>query len=270
MRAYACESGNIKLTYRVNGLTAPSDIPLTDKYHFEVDIDYFYEDEATRPIRCDVISNGGVTVKTIENEKFEHFEFDIESNEARWFYLRFVDSNTHRTFSPPVFCGREVIPYVIDDLKPIDKKLFKIEDVKFGTDASMLIDDDIHTEWTSKDTTCELVIDMGEVRSVSGLGNYAVSLKATPGMKDMGRTLAEAEAVFPADYVISASLDGENYETVAEGIFRSFAGEEIVRFEKRDARYVKLFVLQTTGKRLGRMPYAENPMKIAEISLFEE
>jgi len=270
LRAYACESGNIKLTYKVNGLDAPADIPLTDKYHFEVNIEYFYDDPATRPIRCEVISNGGMAVKIIENENFENFEFDVESSDARWFYLRFVDSNTHRTFSAPVFCGRDVIPYVIDDLKPIDKKCFSIKDVKWGTDASMLLDDDTFTDWTSKDTSCELVIDMGEVRSVSALGNYAVSLKAIPGIKDLGVMLAHAEAVFPVDYVISTSLDGEIFEVAAEGLFRTFAGEEIVRFEKRDARYVKLTVKATAGKRLGRTAYAEIPMKIAELSLFEE
>lgn len=270
LRAYACESGNIKLTYKVNGLMAPADIPLTNKYHFEVNIDYFYDDPATHPIVCEVISNGGVAVKTIENESFEHFEFDIESDEARWFYLRFVDSNTRRTFSPPVFCGRKVIPYVIDDLKPIDKKLFKIEDVKFGTDASALIDDNTFSDWTSKDTTCELLIDMGEERSVSGLGNYSVSLKAVAGMSNLGEVLANAEAIFPLDYVISTSLDGKSFEVAAEGIFRTFAGEEIVRFAKRNARYVKLSVFSTTGKRLGREPYDKNPLKIAELSLFEE
>lgn len=269
LRVYACESGNIKLAYKVNGLTAPADIPLTDKYHFEVKIDYVREDPATRPIRCEVISNGGVTVKTIENAEFENFEFDVESTNARWFYLRFVDSNTHRTFSAPVFCGREVIPYVIDDLKPIDKKLFKIEDAKFGTDASMLIDDDTYTVWTSQDTTCELVIDMGEIRSVSGLGNYAVGLDSVRGA-DMGVIMGHRESVFPLEYVISLSTDGKNFGKVAEGLFRTFAGEEIVRFEKTNARYVKLSVLSTTGKRLGREPYQNNPMKIAELSLFEE
>ena len=220
-------------------------------------------------IRSRTVSDGGVTVKRIEGINFENFEFDVESDTARWFYLRFVDSDMQRTFSPPVFCGREVIPYFIDDLKPIEKKLFKITDEKWGTDTSALIDDNPSTVWISKDTTCELVLDMGEVRSVSALGNYSVSLDSARGA-DKGVIMGHREAVFPLEYAVSVSSDGKNYEKVAEGLFRTFAGEEIVRFKKQEARYVKLCVFSTTGKRLGRDPYKNNPMEIAEISLFEE
>ncbi len=269
LRAYACESGNIKLTYSVNGMAAPCDLPLTDKYHFKVEIDYFREDKATRPIRCDVISNGGVSVKTLEGVNFESFEFDIESSEARWFYLRFVDSGTKRTFSCPVFCGREVIPYRIDDLTPIDKKNFKITAAD-GSDASALIDEDSMSFWQAKDTHCSLTIDMGEVRRVSALGNYAVALVNPPSTpKTVGLAQSTLEAVFPAEYVISTSVDGKSYEVCAEGVFRTFTGEEIVRFNPCEVRYVKLDVLSTTGKRLGREAYKDIPLKIAELSLFE-
>lgn len=269
LRAYACESGNIKLTYSVNGMTAPCDLPLTDKYHFKVEIDYFYEDKSTRPQRCDVISNGGVSVKTLENVNFESFEFDIESSEARWFYLRFVDSNTKRTFSCPVFCGRDVIPYKIDDLTPIDKKDFSITAAD-GTDASALIDDDSMSFWQAQDTHCSLTLDMGKVRKVSALGNYAVALVNPPSTpQTVGLAQSTLEAVFPAEYVISTSVDGVSFDVCAKGVFRTFTGEEIVRFDSRDARYVKLDVLSTTGKRLGRAAYKDIPIKIAELTLFE-
>ncbi len=269
LRLYACESGNIKLTYSVNGVTAPCDLPLADNYHFKVEIDYFEENKSTRPVRCDVISDGGVTVKSLEGVNFESFEFDVESSTARWFYLRFVDSNTKRTFSCPVFTGREVIPYKIDDLKPIDNKTLKITDAD-GSDASALIDGDTMTEWQGAGTSCSLTLDMGCVRSVCALGNYAVALALPPSTKaTVGRMQAEIEAVFPVEYIISASVDGVNFEKCAEGIFRTFAGEEIVRFAPRGARYVRLDVLSTTGARLGREAYVNIPVKIAELSLFE-
>jgi hypothetical protein len=250
-------------------LSAPCDLPITDKYHFAVKIDYFYEDKSTRPIRCEVISNGGVSIKTIENVNFEDFEFDVESGEARWFYLRFVDSNTKRTFSCPVFCGREVIPYEIDDLTPIDRKNFKITSAD-GTDASALIDGDTMSWWQGKETSCSLTLDMGEVRSVAALGNYAVALENPPSTpKTIAFAQSSLEAVFPAEYVISTSVDGSSFEVCAKGVFRTFTGEEIVRFDKREARYVKLDVLSTTGKRLGRSAYVDIPVKIAELSLFE-
>ena len=269
LRAYACESGNIKLTYSVNGINAPCDLPLTESYHFKVNIDYFCEDKGSRPIRCEVISNGGVTVKTLEDVNFENFEFDIESSEARWFYLRFVDSNTKRTFSPPVFCGRDPIPYVIDDLVPIDNKGFKITETN-GSDASALIDGDTMTSWQAEGTSCDITIDMGECRRVSALGNYASAIKTPwPPPREVGPVQGKLEAVFPLEYIISTGTDGVHFEKRAEGIFRTFTGEEIVRFEPHDARYVRLEVLSTTGKRLGRELYVNEPLKIAELSLFE-
>ena len=269
LRAYACESGNIKLTYSVNGLTAPCDLPLADKYHFKVEIDYFEENKSTRPVRCDVISDGGVTVKSFEDVNFESFEFDVESSTARWFYLRFVDSNTKRTFSCPVFTGREVIPYKIDDLVPIDYKTLKITDAD-GSDASALVDGDTLTVWRGTAPRCSLTIDMGCVRKVSALGNYGVSIVPPPSTPEtVGRVQGELEAGFPTEYVISASVDGVNFEKCAEGVFRTFTGEEIVRFAPREARYVRLDVLSTTGSRLGREAYVNIPVNIAELSLFE-
>lgn len=270
LRAYACESGNIKLNYSVNGKYAPADLsPDETSYHFKVEIDYFRDDPATRPVRCDVISDGGVTVKSFTDVNFENFEFDIEAPEARWFYLRFVDSNTRRTFSPPVFLGREVIPYRIDDLRPIDKSGFSVTD-EGGSDASSLIDGDAMTSWQAEGTSCSVTVDMGECRRVTALGNYASPLETPwPPPQNVGLVQGMMEAPFPVDYRISASVDGVNFETCAEGIFRTFTGEEIVRFESREARYVRLEVFSTTGSRLGRAPYDKTPLKMAEISLFE-
>ena len=267
LRAYACESGNIKLTYRVNGALAPCDLALCDKYHFEVKIDYFEPDNSTRPVRCDVISDGGVTVKTIENVNFEDFSFDIESKSARWFYLRFVDSNTHRTFSPPVFCRREITPYVIDDLRPIAQDGFKATDSD-GRDASVLVNGDTYSNYEASAPTFTVVVDMGAEHCVKALGNYA-SLCDIMELRKNGLKAEYAEAPLPVDYRISASLDGENYSLCREGVFRAFAGEEIVRFDPVNARYVKLEVLSTAGTRINRAPYKDMPAKMALITLFE-
>ena len=174
-----------------------------------------------------------------------------------------------RTFSPPVFTGREPIPYRIDDLTPIDKADFRITDAN-GTDVSMLIDDDPQTEWESASGKCTLTIDMAKVRSIAALGNYATFVETpVPPPKDVGMVQGLLEGVFPTDFVISLSTDGENYEEVARGVFRSFAGEEIIRFAPQKARYVKFEILSTTGQRLGRSPFDTLPLKLCEISLFE-
>ena len=266
LRAYASESGNIQLQYKVNGINAPCDLPLTDNYHFDVKIGYFKEDPATRPVRCEVISDGGVTVKVIENVNFENFSFDVASDSARWFYLRFVDSNTHRTFSPPVFTGREITPYVIDDLKPIAPEGFKATDEK-GRDASVIVDGDTLTNYEADSTSFAITVDMGSVHEVKALGNYA-PLCDIKELRAKGLKSDYAEASLPVDYRISASLDGKDYSVLREGVFRAFAGEEIVRFAPTSARYVRLEVLSTAGARVGREPYKDMPAKMALITLF--
>ena len=267
LRAYASESGNIKLAYKVNGMSAPCDLPLADKYHFEVKIDYFREDPATRPQRCEVISDGGKTVKTIENVCFEDFSFDVESSTARWFYLRFVDADTKRTFSPPVFTGRAITEYRIDDLRPVDPTNFKAIDGE-GRDASVLVDGDTLTSYTADGTSFTVTIDMGEKLRVQALGNYAALIDINE-IRAKGIKSDCVEAAFPVDYRIATSVDGKNYTTVGEGIFRAFAGEEIVRFDPTDARFVRLEILSTTGSRSGRVGHADVPAKMALVTLFE-
>ena len=266
LRAYACESGNIKLSYKVNGVNAPCDLPLSDNYHFEVKIDYFEEDASTRPVRCEVVSDGGVTVKVIENVNFEDFSFDVKSDSARWFYLKFVDANTHRTFSPPVFTGREITPYVIDDLEPISPENFTAVDEK-GRDASVIIDGNTLTNYEADTNKFAITVDMGAVYEVKALGNYA-PLCDIMELRAKGLKAEFAEAPLPVDYRISASLDGKSYSLCREGVFRAFAGEEIVRFAPISARYVKLEILSTAGSRVDRAPYKDMPAKMALITLF--
>lgn len=267
LRAYASESGNIKLSYKVNGMEAPCDLPIASKYHFEVKIDYFTPDNTTRPIRCEVISDEGKTIKIIENAIFENFEFDIESDSARWFYLKFTDSQTYRTFSPPVFCSREPVPYVLDSLKPIDKSYFTATDEN-GRDASALIDNDTETEWTADGTSFSITVDMKKEYTVRALGNYAAPIDIKQ-LRANGIHPNLAEAKLPADYEIYTSLDGKNFNLISDGVFRSFAGEEIILFEPCKARFIKFDILSTTGSRLGRDKYKDIPASLAEISIFE-
>lgn len=100
-RVYACESGNIKLLARVNGCVLPCKVTGTKEYDFHVDISYFKDDADSIPTKCEVISNYGETIKTIENIDFSSFDFKIESSDAVYFYLRFIDKKGRRTFSPP-------------------------------------------------------------------------------------------------------------------------------------------------------------------------
>ena len=206
-------------------------------------------------------------MKVIEGVCFESFSFDIESSDARWFYLRFVDSKTYRTFSPPVFTGRAITEYRIDDLAPIDSSKFKAVD-GLGRNASVLVDGDTMTTYVADGSEFTVTVDMGEKKCIKALGNYA-ALVDVMELRAKGLKSDYAEASLPVDYRISTSLDGENFTTAREGLFRAFAGEEIVRFNPTDARYVRLDVLSTTGKRSGRAAFVNAPAKMALITLFE-
>ncbi|MBE6645527.1 MAG: discoidin domain-containing protein [Ruminococcaceae bacterium] len=267
LRAYACESENIKLRYSVNGRVAPCDLEPESKYRFNVKIGYFRDDNSTRPVRCELISDGGRTIKTVEDVDFDDFSFEIESDTARWFYLRFVDSEGRRTWSPPVFSGREYDLFTNDGLTPIDRSEFTVTDEK-GSDTFALNDGDTYTEWSAEGGCASLTVDMGRERRVSALGCYAVLLNIQE-LRARGIPTALAASSFPVDYRISVSRDGAEYECVKEGLFRSFAGEDIVRFDSKFARFIKLEILSTTGTRYGKPPYSEMPLKIAEISVFE-
>ena len=62
--------------------------------------------------------------------------------------------------------------------------------------------------------------------------------------KDYSRWIKQ----FAHDYRISVSNDGETFTQVARGVFRSFGGEEIVRFAPCTARFLRLEILSTCGK----------------------
>ena len=87
-------------------------------------------------------------------------------------------------------------------------------------------------------------------------------------LRRKGLDSAYATAAFPVDYRISTSLDGEHFTNVGEGLFRAFAGEEIVRVEPSRARYVRLEVLSTAGSRLAREDLGEVNAKMALITIF--
>jgi hypothetical protein len=137
-RAYACMSGNVKLRYCVNGHTAPATLPLSNHFRFQGEISYFYDDPETVIVGGEVISNGGVTVKELNFDDFSTFDFELDSDTSSWYYLRFWDKQGRKTWSVPVYTGRE--PYLPhnDDLTPLCKENMKVTDERTGQDVSVL------------------------------------------------------------------------------------------------------------------------------------
>ena len=63
-------------------------------------------------------------------------------------------------------------------------------------------------------------------------------------------------------------MDGVNFEKCDEGNVRCFSGEDVLRFPKRTARYIKFKVLSTTGIEW-RTDFDDLTLHIAELSVFQ-
>lgn len=265
-RFYATESGNVKLWYTVNGKIAGETLPLTDTYHYNVTLDYFKDDPSTVPVKCQVISDYGMTVKTLEDFG-NSFEFTVTSETARYFYLRFVDAQGRKTWSAPVWTGREGDDTTEPKVAALDKKGMTAVDLTSGKDAAAVINDDPMILWEGEKPTAEIVIDMKKPQTICALGHYPARYLMEYFQKT-GANDAETFARFAHEYEISLSDDGEAFTPVAHGVLRIFGGEEILTFPESTARYVKFRVLSTIGKACDRPPYANATVSISELTPF--
>ena len=271
-RFYATESGNVKLKYTVNGKSAPADLDDAVDYLFSVELSYFREDETSVPVSCSVISDGGKTLFTT-SEISNSFSFSIHAESARYFYLRFVDSNGHRTWSMPVWTGRAFDKYEEPSLTPINLSEASAYDVTSGIDAPAVIDGDAYNTWEGKGGTASIVIDLKEAQSVSALGYYPriIERPTSETPKEIRASWREENltSTLPTSFAIYTSLNGEGYEKRAEGVFRIFGGESIITFEPTTARYVRLDILSTTGKDTYPALWGNAKCSIGNISLFK-
>ncbi len=267
-RVYATESGNLKLSYKVNGITAPATLAPADKYEFRVSVSYFHEDESTVPVECRVISDKGKTVATVKDVDFSDFSFILNAPTAGYFYLRFKDRENRRTWSPPVWTGRALCGTTPPKLCEIDKKGFSARDLVSGENATATLNGDPLVPWISPECTADIVIDMGRVEKVSGLGHYPRVIWREL-IKDWYGGTPPLLSEFPVEYTISASLDGEHYDICDEGIFRCYGSEEILPFESRDARYVRLTVHSNVATYKGIPEFADRGLAIGELTLYK-
>ena len=265
-RVYATSTGNVKLFYSVNGISAPADLPLCSQYQFHVETACFRDDENTMPVKCHVISDYGKCVKIIEGD-LASFDFTVESDTARYFYLRLLDKEGRKTWSCPVFTGRSCDSPVTGTLTPLDKADFTATDTASGADASGLINDDPTSPWFSEGTTCSICIDMQQEQQIAGLSHYPRILdkiKANLSIEDIPFELAH----FPYAYRVSTSCDGNSFHIRASGVFRIFGCEEIIRFDQHSARYIKLEILSTCGAVSERKQFRNANVAIGELTVY--
>lgn len=264
LRAYACESGNIKLYYTVNGVAAPCDLQACDTYKFDVYVDYFRADITSVPVSCQVISDYGKVVYETRDADFSSFSFTVNSGSARWFYLRFVDALGRRTLSVPVFTGRPIDPRSEYKYMQISKAHFTAIDLISGCEASNLINDDPTIPWFSKHGSADIIIDMGIEQDVRAIGHYPPLI-----IREAGVDLAEKLASLVAEYEISLSSDGVTYRVVADGFIRIYGNEVKIPILCSRARYVRFKAKSNVGSCSGRTEYFNSGLAIGELTVFQ-
>ena len=269
-RVYATESGNVKLTYRVNGMTAPADLPEADKYIFGVNISLFHDDPSTMPVKCEVISDGGRVLKTITDVDFSSFKFVIRTETAGYFYLRLIDSMGRKTWSCPVWTGRPLTGTGVPaDIEPIQASVTAI-DLDTGKDATVAVNGDYLSSWIGDHETASLLLTLDKKTEITAIGHmphFIMRPKSRdPQSVDFNEQLESPG--FPHRFTVSVSLDGEHFTPCYEGTVRIFGNEQIYPFAPVKAKYVKFDVLSTVGTDSYEKKHSHNNVYIGNLTLF--
>lgn len=269
-RLYATENGNVKLWYTVNGHIPAQTLPLSDAYHFHVELSHFHPpQESEKTAIVEVISDYGKIVysQTVEPAEQNILDFTITSDTARYFYLRVYSVEGDRTWSPAVWTGRafDACPAPAFDGQKIPKRDWRIVSCTPGADSKLLINDNPKEAWTSDAPTAEVVIDLGMVETVCAIGYWPHEIRRDdPAMTD-----AQWGACFLSGYEYDVSEDGNRFECVGEGTMLCHGGEQKVIFAPRSARYIKLKLLSSAGSASHKPRYRTSPVMIGEFDIYK-
>lgn len=275
-RFYASESGNVKLRFAVNGAYAPATLPLTDTYEFDVSLDFFEERENTYPVAYQLISDHGVTLSE-GGVDGRSLHFTLKSDTARYFYLRLIDSDGRKTWSPAVWTGRELDPpSVAASYTPIAPDGFTAVELATGADASAAIDGDPGVAFTSTLPQTAVVIDMQQEREIAAVGYYVhrftkdwIKATSVDWKAEISARVGGITSGYVTRYAVSTSVDGEHFTEQASGAIRAFGDEEIIPLPRHRARYVRFDALSTVGAQCGIPAFANAPASFGELSVFE-
>jgi len=267
-RVYGTENGNTALFYTVNEGRCGDTLALTDTYRFHVEIGDIDLGNPKKTVRCEVISDYGKRVRSIEGVNFSSFDFTIESDTARYFYLRVIDENGLKTWSAPVWTGRAFdTEQDVKVLSPLDTAGFHVTSSS-GADASILLSGNPSEIWRSEQTSDTIMVDMKAVREFSAVRLHA----ATYNLSEFRRTKAPDTpliAEYPAEYRLAVSADGTNYAVVSEGLVRIFGLGYTIPLGKSSARYVRLELLTTVGRYSCRPTHAAAKLSLGEIEILK-
>jgi hypothetical protein len=271
-RFYATESGNVKIRYSVNGNYAPCTLTKCDTYDFHVELSLFHDDETTVPSLCKVIYDGGKTVLTVNDFDPKGFDFTVKSETASYFYLRFSDGEGRRSWSVPVWCGRTSPERKKKKLSPIPfPEGAAAKELISGKDASAVIDGSPDTLFYAPQTEVSLLIDLTREVSFDGIG-YLPEFVSHDKVRRTPKpyTSTSLTARMPAEFEIYASKDGEIFTKLTDGVFRTLGGEEIISFDKTEARYVRVDIKNNVGELLNPKHYGARNTVLCNFTLFEE
>lgn len=266
-RVYATSSGNVRLNLSVNGCPMGAALPLTDTYDFHVELGQFRADEGTKPVKCQVISDYGLAVKTVDCTGRDTLDFTVKSDTARYFYLRLVDNQGRKTWSAPVWTGRAFDDLSVPELIALDKSDFSAVQENTGCPADILLNNDPRQPYESGCTAPSIVIDMKKVQQICAIGHAAPILLRRPLM-DAGIDIAAKTAQLVSRFRVLVSSDGGEYTPCFEGMVRMFGREEIFTFPETAARYVKFQVLSSVGKESEEPGYADATVTVGELTVF--
>jgi alpha-L-fucosidase len=101
------------------------------------------------------------------------------------------------------------------------------------SNAIRAIDEKSQTYWTSRSN--ELVIDLGNEISLKGFSYLPMQARYPSG--------------HIAEYSFEVSMDGKNWKKITRGEFSNIQNspiEQLIRFEKTEAKFIKLKAIQTT------------------------
>jgi hypothetical protein len=233
---------------------------------------YFEENDSTVPVECSVVSDGGKTLLKLTNVP-SSFDFEINSETARYFYLRFVDRMGCRTWSMPVWTGRSFDKHAENILSPVDMSKATAVDLLTSDDAYTAIDGNVHNVWKAQSNQASILVDLQKTYSISALGIYPQIVAKPSKLKEPEAWAKwqedEYTSTLPTSFEVYTSIDGKIYQKQSDGIFRIFGGENVIEFKRTSAKYVRLDILSTVGKDALPRLYGNAKCTVGNLTVFE-
>lgn len=244
-RFYSTEDYNTKLDFTINSKIMGSTLnPAVWNYHVNVNIedpDTSEEDEKFKKI--EIISDYGQVVYSEEVDSHQvELNVKLESNTSRYYFVRAVKQNGKRTWSSPIWTGRAADPILknVSKGERIDRSNWSIVSTtneKPGT-VKYAFDGNVNTSWETTAPTGEIVVDMGEIKSVTGFG-FKRNRVPYMSYNETNKLLRHVK--------YSISNDGMNWKEVVDKIVTGWGEEIYTPIEKEEARYIKIEGLDSIG-----------------------